>query len=53
MCNGASFISVQRNPSCPHDPEREKLAVMETSTAIKIGLDQCFESKCDKRTTKL
>ena len=46
-----SYGNVNRNPSCPHDPEREKLAV--SATPFKVELDQCFKSKCEERSSEL
>ncbi|XP_012946227.1 VWFA and cache domain-containing protein 1 isoform X2 [Aplysia californica] len=51
FCSGQLLDSDDKNPSCPHDPEREKLAISET--IFQVELDQCFEPKCEQRKTKL
>ncbi|KAH9496303.1 VWFA and cache domain-containing protein 1 [Bulinus truncatus] len=51
FCTGQLLDSDDKNPSCPHDPEREKLALSET--VFKVDLEQCVKSSCDKRTNKL
>ncbi|CAL1540838.1 unnamed protein product [Lymnaea stagnalis] len=51
FCSGQLLDSDDKNPSCPHDPEREKLALSEA--VFKVELEQCFKSQCDKRKSKM
>ncbi|KAK0046626.1 VWFA and cache domain-containing protein 1 isoform X1 [Biomphalaria pfeifferi] len=51
FCSGQLLDIDDKNPSCPHDPEREKLAVPET--VLKVEVEQCIPTSCEKRTTKL
>ncbi|KAK3767134.1 hypothetical protein RRG08_018006 [Elysia crispata] len=51
FCSGQLIGIDDRNPSCPHDPEQEKLAVSEKAPAL--DLKQCASISCNHRKTRL